>query len=97
MNKRYQPRPHQNQILNYSGGWMGVSAVPGSGKTYTLSLLAAQIITSGQINEDQEVLIVTLVNSAVDNFRQPNRRLCGRVWLDARYELPRSHPSRSGP
>ncbi|GIV66091.1 MAG: DNA helicase [Bellilinea sp.] len=68
MNKRYQPRPHQNQILNYSGGWMGVSAVPGSGKTYTLSLLAAQIITSGQINEDQEVLIVTLVNSAVDNF-----------------------------
>ncbi len=68
MNNRHQPRPHQTQILNYSGGWMGVSAVPGSGKTYTLSLLAAQIITSGQINEEQEVLIVTLVNSAVDNF-----------------------------
>jgi len=68
MNNRHQPRPHQTQILNYSGGWMGVSAVPGSGKTYTLSLLAAQIITSGKINEEQEVLIVTLVNSAVDNF-----------------------------
>ena len=68
MNNRHQPRPNQSQILNYSGGWMGVSAVPGSGKTYTLSLLAAQIITAGLINEEQEVLIVTLVNSAVDNF-----------------------------
>lgn len=68
MNNRHQPRPKQSQILNYSGGWMGVSAVPGSGKTYTLSLLAAQIITGGLIGEEQEVLIVTLVNSAVDNF-----------------------------
>ncbi len=68
MNNRLQPRLQQSQILSYSGGWMGVSAVPGSGKTYTLSLLAAQIITTGKINEEQEVLIVTLVNSAVDNF-----------------------------
>ncbi|MEW6178334.1 MAG: ATP-dependent helicase [Chloroflexota bacterium] len=65
---KHQPRPSQNQILNYTGGWMGISAVPGSGKTYTLSLLAAQIISNGWVNEDQEVLIVTLVNSAVDNF-----------------------------
>jgi DNA helicase-2/ATP-dependent DNA helicase PcrA len=47
---------------------MGVSAVPGSGKTHTLSLLAAQIIASGALEDDQEVLVVTLVNSAVDNF-----------------------------
>jgi DNA helicase II / ATP-dependent DNA helicase PcrA len=47
---------------------MGVSAVPGSGKTYILSALAAKIIASGVLDDDQEVLIVTLVNSAVDNF-----------------------------
>jgi DNA helicase-2/ATP-dependent DNA helicase PcrA len=47
---------------------MGVSAVPGSGKTYTLSLLAAQLVASGVLESDQEVLVVTLVNSAVDNF-----------------------------
>jgi DNA helicase-2/ATP-dependent DNA helicase PcrA len=47
---------------------MGVSAVPGSGKTYTLSLLAAQLVASGVLEDDQEVLVVTLVNSAVDNF-----------------------------
>ncbi len=47
---------------------MGISAVPGSGKTHILSALAAQIISSGVMGVDQEVLIVTLVNSAVDNF-----------------------------
>jgi len=47
---------------------MGVSAVPGSGKTHTLSALAAKLIGSGAIGDEQEVLIVTLVNSAVDNF-----------------------------
>ncbi len=47
---------------------MGVSAVPGSGKTYTLSALAARLVASGVLEDDQEVLVVTLVNSAVDNF-----------------------------
>ena len=47
---------------------MGVSAVPGSGKTYTLSYLAAELVASGILEEEQEVLVVTLVNSAVDNF-----------------------------
>ena len=47
---------------------MGVSAVPGSGKTWTLSLLAAHLVAEGRLEDDQEVLIVTLVNAAVDNF-----------------------------
>jgi len=48
---------------------MAVSAVPGSGKTWTLSHLAANIISSHALAEDQEVLVVTLTNSAVDLFR----------------------------
>jgi DNA helicase-2/ATP-dependent DNA helicase PcrA len=66
----YNLRPSQKDILTYEGGKMGVSAVPGSGKTWTLSFLAADIIERGVLNDDQEVLIVTLVNSAVDNFYQ---------------------------
>jgi DNA helicase-2/ATP-dependent DNA helicase PcrA len=62
------PRPAQSEILAYTGGKMGISAVPGSGKTHTLSALAAQLIRSDILSMDQEVLIVTLVNSAVDNF-----------------------------
>ncbi len=63
-------RPEQEEILKYRGGKMGISAVPGSGKTWTLSLLAAEIINSRLLEDDQEVLVVTLVNSAVDNFHQ---------------------------
>jgi DNA helicase II / ATP-dependent DNA helicase PcrA len=63
-------RPKQKKILRYSSGKMGISAVPGSGKTWTLSLLASEIIRKGNLFDDQEVLIVTLVNSAVDNFYQ---------------------------
>ena len=80
----FNPRPSQQKILdallNANGPIrLGVSAVPGSGKTETLSQLAAQIIVGGQepggpeayqLALNQEVLIVTLVNSAVDSFRQ---------------------------
>jgi DNA helicase-2/ATP-dependent DNA helicase PcrA len=64
----FQPRPKQQEVLSYREGKMGVSAVPGSGKTYTLSCLAAKLVAEGVLEEDQEVLVVTLVNSAVDNF-----------------------------
>jgi DNA helicase II / ATP-dependent DNA helicase PcrA len=61
-------RPGQQKIMRYKAGKMGISAVPGSGKTWTLSYLAANLIQSGAIDPDQEILVVTLVNAAVDNF-----------------------------
>jgi DNA helicase-2/ATP-dependent DNA helicase PcrA len=63
-------RTKQKEILRYRAGKMGISAVPGSGKTWTLSRLAAQIVRSGVLEDEQEVLVVTLVNSAIDNFSQ---------------------------
>jgi DNA helicase-2/ATP-dependent DNA helicase PcrA len=68
MTFNFTPRPSQSQILRYRGGHLGIAAVPGAGKTQILSKLAADIIMRGQLGEGQEVLIVTLVNSAVDNF-----------------------------
>ncbi len=79
----YQLRPNQKEIVAYRRGKMGVSAVPGSGKTWTLSYLAAEIIASGNLKDDQEVLVVTLVNSAVDNFYQRISQ-----FLDQRGLLP---------
>jgi DNA helicase-2/ATP-dependent DNA helicase PcrA len=64
----FSPRPSQQNILRYTGGRLGIAAVPGAGKTHILSALAAQIIHENQLQDGQEVLIVTLVNSAVDNF-----------------------------
>ena len=64
----FSPRATQAAVLEYRGGMMGVSAAPGSGKTHVLSALAARLVSEGGLGDDQEVLIVTLVNSAVDNF-----------------------------
>ena len=61
-------RQAQARILTYRQGLMGISAVPGSGKTWTLSRLAAQLILAGDLALDQEVLVVTFSNSAADNF-----------------------------
>lgn len=79
----FEPRPAQRKILEYNGGRMGIAAVPGSGKTHTLSALAAQIIRNGDLEEDQEVLVVTLVNSAVENFNQRVEQ-----FLDSTENLP---------
>lgn len=68
MTSSFTPRPSQQKILEYNGGRLGIAAVPGAGKTHILSALAAQIIHNNQLMDEQEVLIVTLVNSAVDNF-----------------------------
>ena len=69
----FVPRPKQAEVLAYQRGYMGVAAVPGSGKTATLSFLAAKLLTETDLQDGQEILIVTLVNSAVANFaRQVN-------------------------
>ena len=69
----FKPRPKQAEVLAYRRGFMGVAAVPGSGKTATLSYLAAQLLAAMEPNEDGEILIVTLVNAAAANFaRQVN-------------------------
>ncbi len=65
-------REPQQAVVNYAGGRMGVSAVPGSGKTLTLSYLAAELVarlTEANLEDQQEVLIVTFTNSAVNTFR----------------------------
>ena len=70
---QFRPRTDQSRVVAYQGGLMGVAAVPGSGKTSVLSALAARLVAS-QVDEGQEVLVVTLVNAAVDNFTARIRR-----------------------
>jgi DNA helicase-2/ATP-dependent DNA helicase PcrA len=101
----FTPRPAQSEILAYTGGKMGISAVPGSGKTHTLSALAAQLIRSGRLGDEQEVLIVTLVNSAVDNFEARIKEFLGmsmpfgyriRTLHGLAHDIVRERPSAVG-
>lgn len=86
-------RPAQAEILKYQHGRMAVSAVPGSGKTFTLSLLAVQLIRDGRIQPDnQQILIVTYLNSSVDTFRARIRqRLIEMDLPDAGYDVRTLH------
>ncbi len=60
--------------MRYEGGRLAIGAVPGSGKTFILAHLAAGLVmrlsreASGP-GDDREVLVVTLVNSAVNSVR----------------------------
>ncbi|MCS6872749.1 MAG: ATP-dependent helicase [Anaerolineae bacterium] len=67
-------RFEQEVVLRYSGGKMGISAVPGSGKTFTLAHLAARLtlrlLREGRPNDNREVLVVTFANAAANSIRR---------------------------
>lgn len=87
-------RPAQEAILEYEGGRMAVSAVPGSGKTFTLSLLAAKLIAEPLIDVDagQRVLVVTYLNASVDTFKARIRKqLNDRGLPDRGYDVRTLH------
>lgn len=87
-------RPAQEEVLAYRAGRMAVSAVPGSGKTFTLSLLAATLIGDGRVDLSggQQLLIVTFLNTSVDNFRANIRKqLMGIGLPDAGYDVRTLH------
>ena len=61
-------RDSQEKVAKYTGGYMGVSAVPGSGKTTTLCALGVRLIKD-RIKSGQRILIVTYQNTAVANIQ----------------------------
>lgn len=66
-------RPEQQRVIDdYRGGYAAVSAVPGAGKTTTLSALAAHLIEH-RLFRRQRVIIVTYQNAAVANFQMAIR------------------------
>lgn len=68
MQPKVKLRASQERVMRYDGGYMAISAVPGSGKTFTLSHLAAKLVLHSELNMGQEILVVTFSNSAADNF-----------------------------
>ena len=94
-------RPAQQAILQYQHGRMAVSAVPGSGKTFTLALLAAQLVAAGYNTDnqtldpdnDQHVMIVTYLNASVDTFKARIRKRLEEMDLppDLGYEVRTLH------
>lgn len=87
-------RPAQEEILTYTAGRMAISAVPGSGKTFTLSLLAAKLIATEGFDSGsgRQVLVVTFLNSSVDTFRARIRKRLLEMGLeDGGYDVRTLH------
>ena len=63
-------RKGQRELVEqYRGGYCAIPAIPGGGKTHCLSLWAAEIIAN-KLHKPGKILIVTYMNSAVNNFKQ---------------------------
>lgn len=62
------PRADQKPVLDYENGYMGISAVPGAGKTTILLALIIKLLDKG-INPDN-IFVLTYMDSAARNFRE---------------------------
>ena len=61
---RQQLRRGQQRLANWNGGEMAVSAVPGAGKSHSLSVAAAIAIIRHQLHARKQLVIVTYTRSA---------------------------------
>lgn len=77
-------RREQKLIMNYTSGKMAIPAVPGGGKTFILSRLATKLVK--KLEEKEEVLILTYMNSSVNNFKH---RIMELLQKRGEYELYR--------
>ena len=81
----FRPRPGQREILEYAGGRMGVSAVPGSGKTAAVAALTAHLLNqrgkgpAPLVPHGGRVLVVTYQTAAADALRVRIREQLGQA------------------
>ncbi len=64
----FVPRDDQKTVLDYKGGKMAISAVPGAGKTTILLALIIKLLNNN-INPEN-IFVLTYMESAARNFRE---------------------------
>ena len=68
------PRADQKPVLDYIGGSMAISAVPGAGKTTILLALIIKLINQGVTPSN--IFVLTYMDSAARNFRERIKNMC---------------------
>jgi len=63
----FQPRKDQKPVLDYTGGKLAVTAVPGAGKTTVLQALITKLLNSGIAGEN--IFVLTYMESAAKNLK----------------------------
>ncbi len=67
-------RPGQQQMADWQGGPLAVSAVPGAGKSYGMATAAALAIARYQLHNHRQLIIVTFTRSAAANIKTQIRK-----------------------
>ena len=62
-------RTGQRGLADWQGGEMAVSAVPGAGKSHSLSVAAAIAIARNRLHSRRQLVIVTYTRSAAANIK----------------------------
>ena len=70
---RHSLRTGQQGLANWRGGEMAVSAVPGAGKSHSLSVAAAIAIAQNQLHSRRQLVVVTYTRSAAANIKSKIR------------------------
>ena len=66
-------RTGQQGLAHWRGGEMAVSAVPGAGKSHSLSVAAAIAIAQNQLHSRRQLVVVTYTRSAAANIKSKIR------------------------
>lgn len=66
-------RPGQQSLADWNKGIMAISAVPGAGKSHSLSVAAAIAIARHQLHSRKQLVIVTYTRSAAANIKSKIR------------------------
>ncbi len=85
-------REDQLPIIQYEGGKMAVPAVPGAGKTFIVTNLVAKLLEEKRQGKGK-ILILTYMNSAVNNFKVRIRKILEGKNIDDKnsYEVMTIH------
>jgi DNA helicase II / ATP-dependent DNA helicase PcrA len=66
-------RPGQQEMVDWHGGRLAVSAVPGAGKSTGMAAGVASAIARFNLNQRRQLLVVTFTRSAVTNLKSKIR------------------------
>ena len=74
-------RPGQQSLADWQGGQMAVSAVPGAGKSHSLSIAAAITIARHQLHSRKQLVVVTYTRSAAASIKSKIRDRLRNLFL----------------
>ena len=100
-------RPGQQEIADWQGGRLAVSAVPGAGKSTGMAVAAALAIARHQLHAKRQLVVVTFTRSAAANIKSKIREYLKTLVLPQggfvvhtlhglAWSIARSYPELSG-